>query len=149
MKGRQWELHLEAQHDEYRRAGLALVFKTEPRRDRNGKFIEKAPPDYCGMLNGGRAVVFDAKDCTGKGFALSNIKTHQAQDLEAAWIRGGFSFIALRFQGEGFVLPWEEIRSSYQRWRGKSGRASLTAGEIDHFFRMTGPYGAGWLGGVE
>ena len=149
MKGRQWEIQLEAQHDAYRRNGLALVFKTEPRRDRNGKHLEKAPPDYCGVLHGGRAVVFDAKDCRQDRFALSNIKKHQAHDLEAAHERGAFAFIALRFQGEGFVLPWRIVRMPYREWRRGKGRASISEYEIRQCFEMTGVFGAGWLGGVE
>lgn len=133
MKGRSWELLLESEHDRYRRLGLATVWKAEPRRDMRGRFIGKAPPDYVGVLKGGRAVVFDAKDCEQARWPLANLKRHQAMDLEATWKAGGLAFIALRMRhGERskwtqWAVPWTRLRIDYQQWAsaGATHAASL------------------------
>ena len=144
-KGRQWELQLEAQNNLYRKEGRAVVWKTEPRRDRTGKYVEKAPPDFCGVVAGGQAVVFDAKDCKSARFSFSQIKRHQAKDLEAAHLRGALAFIALRFHGVGYFVPWTAIRIPYQRWVQGSRIASLGAAEIVQHTQLGGPFAADWI----
>lgn len=138
--GRAWERLLEAQHDKYRRKRLAVVFKTEPRRDRTGKYIEKAPPDYCGAIwPRGRAVCFDAKDCKIDRFDLRRIKPHQAQDLEAIHQAGGLAFLAIRMPAGQWVAGWAHLREHYQAWRKGEGKASINAADLDWFaFPMTG-----------
>lgn len=144
MLGRSWEIALEAQHDRYRRDRLAVVWKTEPRRDRTGRYVEKAPPDFVGVLADGRGVCFDAKDCTRSRWPLSNVKPHQARDLEAVYLAGGVAFVALRMGSVGHFLPWGALRESYQAWRLGEGSASLGPRDIERIGREMD--GADWLG---
>lgn len=146
--GRQWELALEAQHLAYRQQGRAVVHKTEPRRDKRGRYVEKAPPDFVGCIApNGRAVVFDAKDCDNpQRWPLSGLQRHQAADLEAHWKAGAISFVALRFRGVGRVLDWGWLRRHYEAWRMGRGRASVPAEEIERCPEMGGEWGADWLG---
>ena len=144
--GRQWEIALEAQHRDYERDGLAVVWKTEPRRGANGHYRDKAPPDYIGALEGGRAVVIEAKACGAARFSLGMIKGHQAREMEKAWKRGALVFVALRFGSTGRVLRWEWLREHYGAWRMGKGPASLTERQIAELPAMGGEYGADWLG---
>lgn len=133
-RGLSWELQLAEVHKRYRRDRRAVMFKTEPRRGRGGVFLEKAPPDFMGMV-GGTAAMFDAKDWTSSSarWPLSSIKPHQARDLEACHINGGIAFIALRFHGVGRLLMWSEVGPLYKAWRMKHGPASLSADKIADF----------------
>lgn len=121
-RGGGWERALEVRHAQYR-AELpveAVVFRTHPGvKVVRGRAIweTKGPPDYTGIACG-KPVLFDAKECRAKSKRWKvSIAPHQARDLEAFWIAGGTSFIALRIHGVGdFVLPWANIREDF--WEG-------------------------------
>lgn len=122
-RGSSWERQLELWHRDYRRDQVAFVVKCNPpiRVLPHGKFAwrGKGPPDFFGVA-GGRAVCFDAKDCNTKRWPFkdgrASLKPHQARDLEANQVNGGTSFVALRFNGKPWVLPWILLGPLY--WNG-------------------------------
>lgn len=130
------------QHRQYRRDSRAWVIKTEPRRAMNGRFLAEAPPDFLGVIEGGTCVCFDAKMTDKERFYFSEIKDHQAKDLEAVHLRGGIAFIALLYRGTPYVLRWSDLGRQYQAWR-RGGAASLSAGEIEKMGRVMN--GHDWL----
>lgn len=145
--GRAWEVQLEAQHEVYRKASRALIFKAEPRMQA-GRYVEKAPPDYVGTLLGGRGVVFDAKCYTGGRFPFSGLARHQAIALKRTADLGGLAFVALRLgtPGESYMLPWGILSRVYADWR--EGRPGAVASVDAAWCKAHGiPFdGADWLG---
>lgn len=146
-RGRAWEARLEVWHDAYRRERRAVVQKNEPKaKNIAGRIVyeRKGAPDFDGTLAGGRAVVFDAKDCRASRWSLKGLALHQARDLEAHHLAGAVAFVALRFQGVGYVLPWARLGPVYWRWVEKKGPASLSGDDVRTLGIPMGP--DGWLG---
>ena len=147
--GKGWETQLMAWHATYRRAGKAWVVKTNPpvgvigsvsNGHFHGVYTGKGPPDFVGVIGPtGIAVAFDAKDTRASRFDFSQIKAHQAQALDDCQRAGGICFIALRFQGRAFVLPWGALGEIY---RSDSARSLSASGVEDLGIPMTTE---GWL----
>lgn len=139
-RGVEWERILDARHDAYRRDGLAVVFRTPPsvrllsRVGRDGQFRGcfrgQGPPDYAGVVAGGRAVAFDAKDCAGERWSFGALERHQARDLEGWSGAGGIAFVALRLAGEPWVLPWARLGPIWWAWHEREGRAARGSGSL-------------------
>lgn len=120
-RGKGWERSIQLVTAEYRCRvpTRVVVHKTEPGvRNIRGKLVyaEKGPPDFVGTLDD-RAVAFDAKESrreSGRWY-LSNLKRHQAADLEAHMSAGAFAFIALRLYraGAAWVIPWRVLSEPY------------------------------------
>lgn len=145
-RGSAWERELAAQHVLYRRDRLAVVWQTHPRRDASGRYLEAAPVDFLGALLGGRAVALDAKEHAGPRWPLSQLHDHQARDLEAVHLAGGIAGVALRLGGEGWWVPWAELRATWQAWRAGGRPASVDgAWLVGSARRMSG---ADWLAEV-
>lgn len=158
-RGLEWQEILETWHDRYRRDRRAVIWPTPPRvkvlsrvSATTGQFracfAGEGPPDYAGIVDGARPVVFDAKDCAGSRWSLGELQPHQARDLEAAHDRGGLAFVALRFgSGTAWVLPWSELGPRFWRWKdgqAARGEASIREGEIGHPMPELGD----WLGAL-
>lgn len=155
LAGRSWEIDLARWHDAYRRDGRACIQRAHPpvkhiRSLGGGQFVgvrdRTGPPDFWGTLPGGRAVVFDAKECSAARWPLKAVEPHQARDLEAHTRQGAVAFVALDFAGRGWVLPWDRLVEPY--WmtvdgEARRGEASLTPADV----ALIGlPMGAdGWL----
>ena len=164
-RGKSWEIQLSLWHDAYRRLGAAYVVSIEaPVKQVGGgsPFLavraKEGPPDFMGTLDGGRAVVFDAKETLGVRWSFGLLKAHQARDLSANADRGGLSFIALSFSGRGWVVPWEELRGEWWAWKRNGARkASIVEGEMGVSMNQQGccvtnvkcGVGCGWLGVVN
>lgn len=149
--GESWETQIRVANDLLRRDELACVHKTNPTvrvlsKPIEGKFeacfSEEGPPDFIGLIKtNGRHVVFDAKATDGDTFPLKMIKRHQAMALEAA-APMGFSFIALLFKREGWVLPWWRALSPmwWDHHQKRTKKASLNLADIRRIgWRMPGP----------
>jgi len=147
-RGKAWEAQLANANARYRKAGTAAVWKTEPARNAKGVYLSKAPPDFMGILNDGRAVCFDAKDIKGTRFPFAKLADHQARDLEAIWKHNGVAFVALRLGGVRWFVPWGRLRFLWWPWREGSGRqASVDAEWLE---RCAAQFERGdWLSGVE
>lgn len=150
-RGGAWETQLEHLHDRYRRDRRAVILRAHPavkvlgQRGKafTGVWASDGPPDFIGALGDGRAVAFDAKDTHGARFPFSMLARHQARDLEAVHLAGGVAFIALRFGGQPYVLPWAELGPRYWRWTETKGApASVTPSAWWFPFDVAGD---GWL----
>lgn len=134
-KGAAWEFQIELWNREYRLASQARVVKCHPgaKITERGMVYESAgPPDFMGALNGGRLVVFDAKEVQGMRMPLKNLKPHQANDLEDFYRLGAYAFILVQWMHGDKVTSrtlhrWENFGSMYRAWQsGGDGPASLT-----------------------
>jgi penicillin-binding protein-related factor A (putative recombinase) len=143
-RGKGWEAALVTQHALYRKDGRAVIFKAEP--GIRGGHLQKAPPDFFGVLMGGRGVLFDAKDCAGPRWAFSNLKRHQAVALDAWAYRDGLAGIALRTAAGCWWVQWPRVAELWWSWRTpsvQSPRASIDTGWLlTNARRMNG---ADWL----
>ena len=90
-QGKRFESYIDASLKYYQQQGLAIVEKTpEPMRPlkrlSEGRFVavfeKPAQPDYKGTLQGGRAVVFEAKHTSTGQMEQSRVTEAQAKRLE-------------------------------------------------------------------
>lgn len=110
--------------DRYLMDGKARIVKThaevkmirdkeDNKKIKNAFHVDKAPPDFVGMLNGGQHLEFETKTCENyeQGFPLSNIEKHQLKQLQDVRTLGGIAFVLVHFQrlGETYVLTLEAI----------------------------------------
>jgi recombination protein U len=111
MKGAAWEFQLERWALEYRAHGV-VVAKTSPEAKLiKGRMVytRKGLPDFVGVMRGGRAIVFDAKEVSaGDRFPWSHLPVHQARELQMWHDLGALAFLAVRFKslGANCILPW-------------------------------------------
>ncbi len=127
-RGKGWEAALVTQHDAYAKAGRAAVYKSGG--EIRGGHLQKAPPDFFGVLTGGRAVLFDAKESQGATWPFAKLKRHQAIALGACSECGGLAGIALRMGGECWWVPWGHLEGAWWDWKEKvkpRARASIDA----------------------
>ena len=121
-QGLAFENLIERGLDYYRRQGLAVVEKTpEPMRVikslSGGRFqavfTKKAQPDYKGTLNGGRAVVFEAKYTGSDSIEQSRVTPEQVAALEAHCQAGALCFVLVGFESgtEMWCIPWPVWRN--------------------------------------
>lgn len=113
----------------------------------NGQFLARwgppGPPDFTGVLPGGRAVTFDAKESNLRpSWSFSLLQRHQAMDLEAWHLAGGLAFLALRTTQGPFVALWEVFGPRWWAWNdGEKVEAS-----VDRSSPLVRPFeGADWL----
>ena len=103
------------------------------KRDARGRLLAaidgKAPPDYLGILRGGRALVVEAKRRTGRlrrDDSREGIPAHQAAWLDAADRCGALALVVVEFvRAAGatrYAVPWGEIP-----WEGDSVGPSALA----------------------
>lgn len=157
--GRAWEARLLAWHHAYKKAGEAFVVQAPPpvkmiSKPVKGRFMaahmKEGPPDFVGVALR-RAVCFDAKHTEAARWPLSELQPHQARDLDAASKAGAFAFVALEFEGQGWVLPWEALGPAWVAWaagRARRGQASLSAHDIAALGIPMDPK-EGWLPAVR
>lgn len=137
--GASWERVLEVAHTDYRRAGLADVRRVHPPGRR-----AKGPVDFMGVLAGGRAVRFDAK-VRAERFGISELRRHQALQLDVAHRLGGLAGIALRIRSEEsgwWWLDWSALGPIY--WRDVKGPRTIGVLQADDLGRRM-PEAGRWL----
>lgn len=146
-------------NDRYLMDGKARIVKTHAEvkmiRDKedNKKIkkafhVDKAPPDFVGMLHGGRHLEFETKTCDDykTGFRLANIEKHQMEQLRQVRAFGGLAFVLVHFLrlGETYVLTLEAI-DDFKRERTEAG---LPAPAIDYEWFRSRTERAAFGGGV-
>lgn len=105
----------------YEDKGVACVEKTpEPMKplrapNRQGQFlacyVKAGQPDYKGTLNGGRAVVFEAKHTDSDRIEYSRLTQEQADRLDLHHNLGAAAFVLVSFGLQDFYrIPWEVWR---------------------------------------
>ena len=123
----------------YEAKGVASIEKTpEPMRPikdlGNGKFVahfmKKAQPDYKGVLNGGRAVMFEAKFTTMDTMEQSRVSSEQGQGLDVYAALGAVCFVLVAFDRRGhYRIPW----SVWRGMKAKYGRLYVKPEELDEY----------------
>lgn len=176
-RGVGWERVLEGWHGQYRKAEppRAVVFRCQPPIDvlstprmvkRRGRerleftatWRSEGPPDYTGLVaaSPGRVpsipVLFDAKDCEAGLWSFGLLERHQARDLEAVHLAGGLAFVALRLEGECWLLPWVELGPLWWAWHERTARAAKGTASLDAAgcgrIGMRMPTPGDWLGAL-
>lgn len=162
-RGMELEAELNVMHEEYLRHGLACVTKnyckTQPTR--NGKYaviIGRADVDYSGVMQSGRAVAFDAKDCKDTRIALDRLAEHQLESLGHVYALGGKAFILVRFErARCYAVPadcWADADAYHHYgvmpdrvdgWKPRNS-ASLCEMDMKPEWRV---HGVDWLGVFE
>ena len=127
-QGEWFERRLDESFEYYRMKGFALVEKTpEPmrptRRLDNGKFIavftKKAQPDYKGIKNGGRTLVYEAKFTSADRIEQSRVTSGQSEYMDRYASLGARCFVLVGFgSGEVYCIPWA-VWSNMKRFFGR------------------------------
>lgn len=141
QNGALFEMMVDRSLEWYRARGDAFICKTpEPMKpirptNRNGQFIacytKQAQPDYKGTLNGGRAVVFDAKH-TEKADKIdfARVTEEQREELELHYQMGAAVFILVSFGMQEFYrIPWPV----WQNMQGIYGRKHMKKVDCEPF----------------
>lgn len=124
--GEYFERMIERACEYYSKAGIAEIQKTpEPMRVigrlGGGKFMtiftKAAQPDYKGTLNGGQAIVFEAKHTDKEKMMQSVITDEQEKRLNKHLELGACCYVLVSFElKEFFFVPWEVFRSMKERF---------------------------------
>ena len=163
-RGMAFEEQLKWQHALYQKRGIAKMDKqyipSLPVKDGKwAKVIGKSTVDFAGVLNGGRHVAFDAKDCAEKRIALDRLQPHQIEHLEEISLHGALAFVLVRFERQRvWMVPVEAWRWAVEahraghevwvdglRWMA-TGKASINEKELKPEWRVEG---YDWAGRVK
>ena len=155
--GRAWEQRLNFWHHAYQRQRLAVVMQTTPptvvHKGDGGSVrrVGTAPCDFAGVALG-LPVLFDAKDTKAQRWALSNLKPHQALQLETWRACNGLAFIALQIRERPYVVDWAALGPLWWSWHRGRQRAARGSASIDRAWLEAEAWrmpGDGWLGWVR
>ena len=162
-RGMALEKALKDIHADYARLGLAQVdkFDAAARIVGDGQWARvtgRGKVDFIGLLDGGRFVAFDAKDCAGTRIPLDRLEEGQLEYLGIAHALGGLAFILVRFEyRRAYRVPvdiWADaemfrtfgtITERVDGWRPKN-RASLSVTDMRPEWAVQG---VDWLGVVS
>lgn len=140
------ENEIDLTNDLYRRKKLAYIKKNPvPIKviDIDGKgmitkayFEQKAHVDYSGIAQK-ISIAFDVKETELKSLPLSNIHTHQIEDLKEHAEHGGVSFILAHFKmyNEYYIIPLEMLEYYYKKSL-QGGRKSIPYSDMDNKFQI-------------
>jgi recombination protein U len=147
-RGMVFEEQLKWQHALYHKQGVAKMDKqyipSLPVKDGKwAKVIGKSTVDFVGVLNGGRHVAFDAKDCKDKAIELRKLQEHQLKFLTRADALGGLAFVLVRFERQrAYIVPalaWKWAEEAHRAGRAvyveeigwtATGKASINEKEM-------------------
>lgn len=125
----------------YREKEIANIEKTpepmkvlKPMPKQPGRFIacfvKAAQPDYKGTIQGGRAIVFEAKHTEGSRIERSRLTAEQMSCLEKHSKLGAFTFVVLSFGLRRFFrIPWTVWRDMKKLY----GRQYLKLDELSEY----------------
>lgn len=95
-----------------------------------GFFEAKSDPDYSGTLTGGRAVVFEAKHCSGTSIPFEQVKAHQERELLKHDKLGAESFVLIGFHFKRFyrvsIKDWMALKENI-------GKKSLNEKDLSEY----------------
>ena len=153
LRGQVLEEVLNRMIEEYRKNGLALIQKVptpitpieidaKTRHITLAYFDHKSTVDYIGVVQG-IPVCFDAKECAGTTFPLSNIHAHQISFMKDFEAQGGISFLIIYFAAtqEYYYMTFREMMKFVERAE-QGGRKSFTTEELDPEFYLGMEYKA-------
>ena len=89
--------------------------------------------DYVGVMLGGHAIAFDAKETKGKSLPLANLHEHQYEFLERWYNLGATTFLVVYFKDEDkyFRLPFKKLQEAWKRAE-NGGRKSIPLSEFEN-----------------
>jgi len=142
----------------YRSRRLAVIHKVPtawlPVRDGAGKIFtakveEKAAVDFIGHVRvDGRSVpvAFDAKETRQDRWPLSKLEEHQYEYLADCHATGACAFILIGFtaQDRYFILPFDNLRNRWDRWK-REGRLASVRVDDPTLVEVKFPTYLGWL----
>lgn len=140
MVGQLFEQMVEVSCGYYAEQQRAKIEKTpEPMRvlsrmDRQGTFkacfTKVAQPDYKGVLDGGKAVIFEAKHTDGESITYHRLTDAQLAAMEAYYNMGAECFILVSFSFCDFYrIPWTEWKDMQMLY----GRKYIKRCELEKF----------------
>lgn len=144
-RGQGFELLIEHSNRIYAAQGICLVHKRPtPVRILSTKggrvtgFLESpSTVDFNGILQGGRAISFEAKEVRNNDrFPLSNIHEHQVEHLRKCHELGGVAFVLIDFPKHNatYLLHYSTLESYWNRWKsskGARGTASIPRDDLE------------------
>ena len=116
----------------YKKIGAADIQKTpEPMRvlaplDRKkgifkACFAKQAQPDFKGVLQGGQAIVFEAKHTEGARIDQNRLTDEQVENFDSQYKLGAKCFVLVSFEMKRFYkIPWSVWRDMQQIFKKKS-----------------------------
>lgn len=81
-----------------------------------GRFLDRAEPDFKGVLAGGQAIAFEAKSTQKSRIQYDALTTTQLDWLAGQEDMGAITFVAVNIQNRFFSIPfgvWEQMRDIY------------------------------------
>lgn len=94
------------------------VTKTERNGCFTGRFTANAQPDFMGVLSGGQAICFEAKQTSQNKMLQSVVTTTQAETLECWTAAGAKTGVCISIKEIFAFIPWEiwkNMKSIYGR----------------------------------
>ena len=151
LRGSQFERLINSANEKYRELGLGLVQKiptpiTPVEIDDNrhitlAYFDQRSTVDYIGAVQG-FPVCFDAKECSGNSFAMSNVHEHQFCFMRDFEQQRGIAFLLIYFTKADriYYMRFAELQRFYDRAR-KEGPKSVKLEELGQSWFIGPKYG--------
>ena len=136
-RGKNLESRIIRANIEYRTSGRAFILYkgTSVTITTQGAMLEKGPPDFEGLLAGGRYISFDAKECgSTTSFPFSGIREHQMEHLKLVNSLGGLGFFLVHFynvdKDRAYKLPIDFLTPYWDIYK-SGGKASISIKEFN------------------
>lgn len=141
LRGSEFETIINYSNEKYRELRLGLVQKiptpikpVEIDDDRHitlAYFEKRSTVDYIGAIQG-FPVCFDAKECKGNTFALSNVHEHQFRFMQDFEEQRGIAFLLIQFvkADKIYYMRFAELKKFYDR-AANGGPKSVKLEELD------------------
>ena len=151
LRGSQFEQLINAANEKYRELRLALVQKIptpikpveidDNRHITLAYFDQRSTVDYIGAVQG-FPVCFDAKECKGNTFALSNVHAHQYNFMKDFEEQQGIAFLLIHFVKADIVyyMRFQELKKYYEAAK-NGGPKSIKLDALDEGYYITSKYG--------
>lgn len=109
-----------------------------------GRFTERAQPDFQGTLRDGRSIVFEAKYTNTESIRQNVITKKQEEILENHQVLGAVVGVCVGIGEDFFFVPWDK----WTRMKELFGRKTATAEDLREY-RVSYRHGIEFLGGME
>ena len=122
--GAAFEERISSACEKYREDGVALIRKSHELFRPVGRLsasvfkcvpTEKADPDFKGVLNNGRCIVFEAKHTDSDRIEQSRVTQHQRELLDIHQEMNALAFVLVSFGlNKFFLIPWDAWKNMKQ-----------------------------------
>ena len=115
---------------------IKILSQPDSRGQFRACFLKKAEPDFKGVMNGGRAIIFEAKTTSTGKLEQGIVLQKQAEKLDMYEKAGAHCFILASFDGiMAYRIPW----SVWKRMKVIYGRKYMTEDEARPYRLNMGP----------